>query len=128
MARFIGPCPQVSTQHKEHTHMEHVLDGWDIGRNAQHDWTAWGGTTGTARAKVLAVADDHYLTLVEADPGYAGDPHQHLHPEFLYVIDGHVRTQGVQLEAGDGYAAAAGSMHTDFGTDTGATYVLTFRL
>ena len=108
--------------------MEHSLDGWDISPQSKREWAAWGGTTGTARAKVLAVADNYYLTLVEADPGYAGDAHEHAHPEFLYVIDGKVRTQGVELRAGDGYAAATGSVHTDFATDTGATYVLTFRL
>ena len=108
--------------------MEHSLDGWDIGHHAQRDWAPWGGTTGNARAKVLAVADDHLLTVVEADPGYAGDADQHVHPEFLYVIEGSVRTQGVELGAGDGYAASTGSNHTDFATDTGAIYVLAFRL
>ena len=108
--------------------MEHSLDGWDIGHSAERDWSPWGGTTGEARAKVLAVADDYYLTLVEAQAGYAGDAHEHAHPEFLYVIDGQVRTQGVELHAGDGYAAATGSVHSDFATATGATFVLTFRL
>ena len=108
--------------------MHHALDGWDIGRTAELDWAPWGGTTGDARAKVLAVADDYYLTLVEAGPGYAGDAHEHAHPEFLYVVAGSLRTQGVHLHAGDGYAASAGSVHTDFATDTGATFVLTFRL
>ena len=73
--------------HKEQNH-EHSLDGWDIGHHSERDWSPWGGTTGDARAKVLAVADDYYLTLVEAQPGYAGDAHEHAHPEFLYVIDG----------------------------------------
>ena len=108
--------------------MNHSLDGWDFGRHTQRDWTPWGGSSGDARAKVLAVADDYFLTLVEAQPGYSGDAHEHAHPEFLYVLDGQLRTQGVELHAGDGYAAASGSVHTDFATDTGATYILTFRL
>ena len=29
---------------------------------------------------------------------------------------------------GDAYAAAAGSVHTDFATPSGATYVLIFKL
>ena len=65
---------------------------------------------------------------MEAQAGYEGDAHEHAHPEFLYVIDGQVRTQGVELHAGDGYAAATGSVHSDFATATGATFVLTFRL
>jgi quercetin dioxygenase-like cupin family protein len=113
---------------KETTTMNHSLEGWAIGHHDAQDWTPWGGTTGSARAKVLAVADDFYVTLIEADAGYAGDAHEHLHPEFLYVVDGQLRTQGVELSAGDAYAAATGSVHTDFATDTGATYVLVFRL
>ena len=89
--------------------MNHSLDGWDVGRHTQRDWTPWGGSTGDARAKVLAVADDYFLTLVEAQPGYSGDAHEHAYPEFLYVLDGQLRTQGVELHAGDGYAAATGS-------------------
>ena len=76
--------------------MNHSLDGWDIGRHTQRDWTPWGGSTGDARAKVLAVADDYFLTLVEAQPGYSGDAHEHAYPEFLYVLDGQLRTQGVE--------------------------------
>ena len=108
--------------------MNHSLDGWDLGHHTERDWAPWGGSTGDARAKVLAVADDYYLTLVEAQPGYAGDAHEHAYPEFLYVIDGELRTQGIELRAGDGYAASTGSVHTDFVTDTGATFLLTFRL
>jgi uncharacterized protein len=108
--------------------MNHSLEGWDIGRLAERDWTAWGGSTGKARAKVLAVADDYYVTLVEAEAGYSGDAHEHEHPEFLYVVDGSLRTQDIELSRGDGYAAAAGSVHTDFATSTGATYVLVFKL
>jgi hypothetical protein len=48
--------------------------------------------------------------------------------EFLYVVDGTLRTQGVDLSRGDGYAAAVGSVHTDFATTTGATYLLVFKL
>ena len=114
--------------HKEHIEMEHSLDGWHIGHQAQGEWSPWGGTPGTARAKHLAVADGYHLTLVDAEAGYTGDAHDHTNPEFLYVIDGHVRTQGVELGPGDGYVATAGSVHTDFATDTGATYVLIFKL
>jgi anti-sigma factor ChrR (cupin superfamily) len=108
--------------------MNHSLDGWDIGRSDERDWSSWGGSAGTARAKVLAVADDYYVTLVEAEAGYRGDAHEHAYPEFLYVIDGALRTQGVELAKGDGYGAATGSTHTDFASDAGATYLLVFKL
>lgn len=33
-----------------------------------------------------------------------------------------------QFVTGDGYAAAAGSTHGDFETETGATYIVIFRI
>jgi quercetin dioxygenase-like cupin family protein len=66
--------------------------------------------------------------LVEAQPGYRGDPHVHTHPEFNYVVDGTLRNQGQRMTTGDAYAAAAGSSHSDFATDSGATYFLAFKL
>ena len=108
--------------------MEVSLDGWDIKRFEETDWVPWGGTGGDARAKVLGVADGFYVALIEAQPGYRGDAHEHKYPEFLSVIDGEVRNQGQLMVQGDGYAAAPGSSHTDFGTETGATYLLVFKL
>jgi quercetin dioxygenase-like cupin family protein len=108
--------------------MQHSLEGWNIGQAQQTDWVPWGGSDGTARAKVLAIADDYYLTLIEAEPGYKGDPHEHKYPEYLYVLRGAVRTQGVEMTTGDAYAAAPGSVHTDFATPDGATYMLVFKL
>jgi hypothetical protein len=32
------------------------------------------------------------------------------------------------MKAGDGYAAAAGSSHDDFATDSGATYIVIFKI
>jgi quercetin dioxygenase-like cupin family protein len=103
------------------------LEGWDIGKADEKEWVPW-GSRGDARAKVLANADGYMVVLVEAEPGYRGDPHVHDHAEFSYVIDGTVRNQGVHFKQGDGYAAAAGSTHTDFETETGATYVVIFKI
>jgi hypothetical protein len=52
----------------------------------------------------------------------------HTHAEFNYVVDGTVRNQGLEMAAGDGYAAAAGSSHADFATDSGATYLVIFKI
>lgn len=109
------------------TTLTHPLAGWAIGHLADVDWVPW-GSRGDARAKVLAEADGFHVVLVEAEPGYHGDEHEHAHPEFLYVVAGELRNQGVAMGAGDAYAAATGSQHTDFATDTGATYVSIFRL
>jgi hypothetical protein len=44
------------------------------------------------------------------------------------VVEGTVRNQGQTMVAGDGYAAAAGSTHTDFSTADGAKYIVIFKL
>ncbi len=107
--------------------MDISLEGWDIGSFDAVEWAAW-GSGGNARAKVLASADGFFVALVEAQAGYTGDPHRHDHAEFLYVVDGTLRTQGREMVAGDAYAAAPGSTHDDFATDSGATYLSIFRL
>jgi len=102
------------------------LDGWDINQADQLDWVPWG--EGGARAKILGVADGYVVALVEADAGYQGTPHEHAHAEFFYLIEGHVTNQGTVMTAGDGYAAAAGSRHDQFGADTPARYLSIFKL
>jgi quercetin dioxygenase-like cupin family protein len=108
--------------------MEVVMDGWNIVRARESEWMPWTGSAGEARAKVLGSADGYTVVLVEAQPGYRGSPHVHAHPEFNYVVAGSLRNQGLELSEGDGYAAAAGTSHDDFVTDTGATYVVVFRI
>jgi quercetin dioxygenase-like cupin family protein len=103
------------------------LDGWDIGRFEKLEWVPW-GTRGDARAKLLGSADGYIVALVEAEPGYSGDPHSHAYTEFLYVVDGVLRNQGQEMVAGDGYAAAVGSTHADFSTEGGATYISIFKI
>ena len=107
--------------------MQLSLAGWDIGSFESIDWVPW-GTRGDARAKVLASGDGFFLALVEADPGYHGDPHEHAFPELLYVIEGSLRNQGVEMEQGDGYVAAPGSTHVDFETPDGAKYLSIFKI
>ena len=107
--------------------MEHALDGWDIGHADDKDWVPW-GSTGDAKAKVLATGDGYYVVLVHADSGYTGETHEHAYSEFSYVLDGGFRTQGQTMGAGDAYVAAPGSVHTDFTTESGATYLSIFKL
>jgi quercetin dioxygenase-like cupin family protein len=107
--------------------VEISLDGWDIKGFDDVDWSPW-GSKGNARAKVLASGDGFFLALVEAEPGYAGDPHEHAHPEFLYVVEGALRNQGREMTKGAGYVAAPGSTHADFATESGATYLSIFKL
>jgi quercetin dioxygenase-like cupin family protein len=103
------------------------LEGWNIVHAGEVDWIPW-GSGGNARAKVLGSADGYVVALVEADAGYVGTRHTHVHAEFLYVVDGHLRNQGRELARGDGYAAAAGSTHDDFEALSPSTYLSIFRL
>jgi len=107
--------------------MEHSLTGWDIANAADIEWAPW-GSRGDAKAKLIATADGYNVVLVVAEPGYATDPHVHGFPEFVYVIDGTMHAQGHVLASGDAYAAAAGSLHTEMRTDSGATYLTIFKL
>src|SRR5262245_45078324 len=104
------------------------LEGWNIVKADDSEWMPWTGAAGEARAKILGSADGYTLVFVEAQPGYRGSPHTHTHAEIEFVVSGTIRTQGVEMTAGDGYVAAAGSTHTDFETTTGATYVVAIKL
>jgi quercetin dioxygenase-like cupin family protein len=106
--------------------VEHSLTGWDIANAAEIHRTPW-GSRGDATAKLIASADGFNVVVVTAEPGYTGDPHVHEFPEFLYVIAGSLRVQGHLVQQGDAYAAAAGSTHTEFQTDSGAVYLLIFK-
>lgn len=103
------------------------LAGWDIRHAPEAEWMPW-GSEGTARAKILGEADGYVVALVEAEAGYRGTPHEHTHAEFSYLVEGVVINQGQMMNPGDGYAAAAGSLHTDFQVQERATYLSIFRL
>ncbi|MFF2142351.1 cupin domain-containing protein [Kitasatospora sp. NPDC058190] len=72
--------------------------------------------------------DGYHIALVEGQPGYRTRPHVHEHAEFLYVISGTMRNQGVPMGTGDVFAASAGSVHSDFVADTEVRYLSIFRL
>jgi quercetin dioxygenase-like cupin family protein len=103
------------------------LDKWDIRCAAETDWIPWGNQA-KARAKILGEADGYMVALVEAEAGYQSSPHEHAHAEFFYLVDGVIRNQGRTMNPGDGYAAAMGSVHTDFEVEARATYLSIFRL
>jgi quercetin dioxygenase-like cupin family protein len=107
--------------------MSFSMDGWSIGRFDDVEWSPW-GSGGNARAKVLANGDGYFVALVEAEPGYRGEPHEHAHTEFLFMVEGSLLTQGQTMTKGDAYVAAAGSVHEQFEAPDGATYLSTFKL
>jgi quercetin dioxygenase-like cupin family protein len=107
--------------------MSFSTDGWSIGRFDDVEWSPW-GSGGDARAKVLADGDGYYVALIEAEPGYVGDPHEHAHTEFLFVVEGSLQTQGETLTKGGAYVACVGSVHEQFDAPDGATYLSIFKL
>ena len=76
----------------------------------------------------MGEADGYVVTLIEAQAGYRGGPHEHNYAEFFYLITGKVRNQGVELIAGDGYAAGHGSTHSDFEALNASTYIIIWKL
>ena len=49
-------------------------------------------------------------------------------PQFFHLLEGTLRNQGIELSAGGGYAAAAGSTHTDFEALTPAQFLSIFKI
>lgn len=103
------------------------LENWDIRHGKEIEWLPW-GSEGNARVKILGEADGYTVAIIQADAGYTTLEHQHAHAEFFYLIEGGIRNQGQQMDAGDGYAAASGSVHTDFQVERPSTYLSIFRL
>lgn len=103
------------------------LEHWDIRHLAEVEWLPW-GSQGNARVKILGEADGYTVALIQAEAGYQTPEHEHAHAEFFYLIDGRIRNQGQQMDTGDGYAAATGSVHTDFQVERPSTYLSIFRL
>ena len=104
-----------------------VLQGLDIRSADAAQWIPWGGGD-KARAKVLGEADGYTMTLIEAEAGYVGSEHEHTYAEFFYLIEGRIRNQGQVINQGDGYAASAGSVHSDFEVLAPAKYVIIWRI
>jgi quercetin dioxygenase-like cupin family protein len=102
-------------------------EGWSLGRVDAVEWSPW-GSTGDARAKILADGDGYDVSLVEAEPGYSGDAHAHAFTEFLFVVDGALQTQGETLSEGSASVAAAGSMQEQFAAPDDATYLSIVKL
>ncbi len=103
--------------------MEHN-EGWTFTDSADVDWQPLG--PGIAM-KSLGVAGGKIMAMFQFDAGYVGGSHDHNdEPEFTYILDGSMVSNGVLMEAGHSYAAEPGTTHSEFRTDTGATLVSVF--
>ncbi len=77
--------------------------------------------------KVLGSADGKLIAMFKFDAGFSGQSHQHEEPEFSYVLEGSIVSNGVTMQAGHAYAAVAGTTHDEFRTDEGCTLVSVFK-
>ncbi len=103
--------------------MAEIPAGWMFADGNAVEWNEMG--PGVAM-KTLGAADGRLIAMFRFDAGYVGGTHDHADAEFSYVLDGTLVSNGVLMEAGHAYAAEAGTTHSEFRTDTGATLVSVF--
>ncbi|MEO1065049.1 MAG: hypothetical protein AAFZ07_26845 [Actinomycetota bacterium] len=99
--------------------------GWTFADSGELPWQPMG--EGIAM-KALGVADGRMIATFQFQPGYVGGVHEHAEPEFSYILEGSLISQGVLMRAGSSYAAEAGTRHDDFRTETGCTLVSVFKV
>lgn len=98
--------------------------GWTFTDGEAMEWQTLGA--GVAM-KGLGAAGGRMIATFKFDPGYAGATHHHEEPEFSYILEGTLISQGVLMKVGHAYAVEAGTVHDDFRTDTGCTLVSVFK-
>jgi quercetin dioxygenase-like cupin family protein len=98
--------------------------GWTFTDQATVEWQPLG--PGIAM-KSLGVAGGKIMAMFKFDAGYEGGVHEHTdEPEFTYILEGAMTSNGVLMEAGHAYAAEPGTTHSEFRTDTGGTVLSVF--
>lgn len=78
--------------------------------------------------KLIGAVDGLAFSIVDIPAGHRGIPHHHTHAEFVYVMEGSVRANGVLMEAGHGYAAQEGTDHTEFVSEHGCKFISVFKI
>ena len=105
--------------------MDHDITGWTFTDSGAVDWQEMGPGV---EMKSLGVANGRLLAMFRFAPGYVGGVHDHGDAEFTYVLEGDLVSNGVEMKAGHGYAAEAGTKHTGFESPTGGTVVSVFQI
>lgn len=105
--------------------MSNAPAGWTFTDSEAMDWLVLG--EGVAM-KSLGAADGRMIATFKFDAGYVGGIHHHEEPEFSYILEGSMVSQGVQMEVGHAYAVEAGTTHDDFRTENGCTLVSVFKI
>jgi hypothetical protein len=99
--------------------------GWTFTDGGAMDWQPIAEGAGM---KVLGIADGKMIATFKFEAGYVGGVHHHEEPEFSYILEGSMMSQGVQMEVGHAYAAQIGTTHDDFRTENGCTLVSVFKI
>ena len=105
--------------------MSETPAGWTFADSGAMPWQMMGD--GIAM-KSLAAADGRMIATFQFQPGYVGGVHDHAEPEFSYILEGSLISQGVLMTAGHAYGVEAGTTHDDFRTETGCTLVSVFKV
>ena len=105
--------------------MSEVPAGWIFADSNVIDWNEMG--PGIAM-KQLGAANGRMFAMFKFDAGYTGGSHEHGDAEFTYVLDGDLISNGVEMKAGHGYAAEAGTTHTGFESPSGGTVISVFQV
>jgi len=100
-------------------------EGWTFTDSDAIEWQAMGDKVDM---KVLGVADGKMIALFRFGAGYVGGTHHHEEPEFTYVIEGDLVSNGVEMATGHAYAAQAGTDHDEFSSPNGCTLVSVFKV
>lgn len=100
-------------------------EGWTFTDGEAMEWQVLG--EGVAM-KTLGMADGKMIATFKFDAGYVGGTHHHEEPEFSYILEGSMISQGMQMNVGHAYAAQAGTTHDDFRTESGCTLVSVFKI
>ena len=106
--------------------MTDTPDGWTFTDTNTMDWQT---VSDDVSLKMLGLIGKQAFTLSRFDAGYDGKLHHHdENPEYLYVLEGDLVSQGVEMAAGHAYAAAPGTAHDEFRTTGGCTVLVVFTM
>jgi quercetin dioxygenase-like cupin family protein len=100
-------------------------DKWIITDTLALDWQQ---TPHGQEIKQIGTMEGTGMILSRVPPGCEGPAHIHPGLEYLYVIEGSVVSNGIELKAGSAYIAGSGTEHQEFYSETGAVFIVVFTL
>jgi len=101
-----------------------TLAGWSFADSNAMEWQPLGEKIAM---KMLGAADVKVIAMFKFEAGYVGGSHHHDEPEFTFVLEGSVISNGVVMTQRQAYAVVSGTDHTEFRSETGCTLVSVFK-